>query len=707
MEACLESQHAERVASYAGEVPDATMAVLIQPMVDADAAGVAFSANPVTGARDEVLINAVKGLGDKLVSGEVNPDQWVVSAGSASTESDSEHAISEAQAFEVAELCRQVADHFGVPQDIEWAIEDGELFLLQARPITALPDPPIELVPIEVVVPDGYWEQDLSHSPVAIYPIESLIPYLLERPMERWATEFGYLFDGIEFADIGGWHYMRLRPVGGKEGPVLPGWLMWVLVRVIPMIRRRIALAREAVRTDKAGRFIERWYDEWMPELAENIERLQAVDRPSLSDDDFEAHFDEVVGLSRHGVEIHALTHGALAPILYEFTNTCEELLGWDMASALEMVSGTSFKSTEPSRALKELADMAKTRPQLLEVGSIPNDELIHRLRDIAPDFADAFEGYLQRYGHRMLGQTFAEPTIAENPKLVMAMIRDQIETGYEPEAISAENARTRAEAVSKAREILAGDAEATARFETALARAVRAYPAREDNEFFTMSAPFALLRYVLMELGRRLAGRGQIDDAEDVMYLTYDDARLGLRDGRDRHEEVLLGKGRRAWAIANPGPLAYGKETPPPSSLNFLPADARLPMESMLWSLHSIMAIDTSGRTQEDASSILGTPVSAGTYSGPVRVIMDETEFDKLRAGDVLVCPITSPVWSVLFPSIGALVTDTGGVLSHPAIIAREYRVPGVVATGHATELLQDGQIVTVDGTAGTVTSS
>ena len=707
IQACIDSQRTERVSTYAGDVAGTGMAVLIQPMVDADAAGVAFSANPVTGARDEVLIDAVVGLGDKLVSGEVDPDRWVVSADSVISQPGSEHAIGEVEAARIAELCRDVEAHFGVPQDIEWAIEDGELILLQARPITTLPDPPVELVAIDFEVPPGYWEQDVSHAPAAIYPIESLVPRLLDGPMERWAHEFGYLFDGLDMRDIGGWHYMRLKPVGGKEGPLLPGWLMWGLVRVIPMLRTRIAVAKEAVRTDKAGRFIDRWYDDWLPELSERISRLQAIDRPALSYDELDAHIDEVVALARRGVEIHALTHGALALILYEFTKTCEELLGWDMASSLKMVSGTSFKSTEPSRALKELADVARARPDVLDPDSVPEGGLAAHLNSVDPELASAFGAYLDRYGHRSLGHTFADPTIAEVPSLVMAMIRDQIETAYDPDAIAAENEASRNRAVDRAREMLVGNAAATARFERVLARAVRAYPAREDNEFFTISAPFALLRYVLMELGRRLADRGQIDDAEDVMFLEYEDARRALGDGGDRHDQVAVGKGKRAWAMANPGPPSYGKETPPPSSLSFLPAGSRLPMESMLWSLDSIMAIETSGRRQDDASAIVGTPVSSGTYTGPVRVVMDESEFYKLRAGDVLVCPITSPVWSVLFPTIGALVTDTGGVLSHPAIIAREYRIPGVVATGNATQLLRDGQIVTVDGTTGTVTAN
>jgi pyruvate,water dikinase len=115
------------------------------------------------------------------------------------------------------------------------------------------------------------------------------------------------------------------------------------------------------------------------------------------------------------------------------------------------------------------------------------------------------------------------------------------------------------------------------------------------------------------------------------------------------------------------------------------------------------ILGPDTAGLPGAHGT-VTGIPASPGSYTGPMRVIRNEAEFERLRAGDVLVCPVTSPVWSVLFPSVGALVTDTGGTLSHPAIIAREYGVPAVVATGNGTSALHDGQVVTVDGTAGTV---
>ena len=123
---------------------------------------------------------------------------------------------------------------------------------------------------------------------------------------------------------------------------------------------------------------------------------------------------------------------------------------------------------------------------------------------------------------------------------------------------------------------------------------------------------------------------------------------------------------------------------------------------EAFLWAVDRILAPST--MVGEKAGHRTGVAASPGTSRGPVRVVKDESEFHKLRAGDVLVCPVTSPVWSVLFPSVAALVTDAGGALSHPAIIAREFGIPAVVATRNATALLRDGQIVVVDGTAGTV---
>ena len=174
---------------------------------------------------------------------------------------------------------------------------------------------------------------------------------------------------------------------------------------------------------------------------------------------------------------------------------------------------------------------------------------------------------------------------------------------------------------------------------------------------------------------------------------LVDTDALVGLVEQR---------KAEASWIHAHPGPGSYGAEPPPPPSLDALPPEARQANEALQWYTRQIL--DTARQADRSASTIRGIPASPGHSTGPVRIILDEHDFGKLQAGDVLVCPSTSPVWSVLFPSIAGLVTDAGGALSHPAIIAREYGVPAPLATGDATHRLHDGQMVVVDGRAGLV---
>ncbi|MGQ0716625.1 MAG: PEP-utilizing enzyme [Pseudonocardiales bacterium] len=324
------------------------------------------------------------------------------------------------------------------------------------------------------------------------------------------------------------------------------------------------------------------------------------------------------------------------------------------------------------------------------------------RIAAADPAFAAALDSYCQQSCHRGLSYAIADPTIAEVPELSLRLVADQLARGHQP---AAEATRRRGDAVASARTALAArPATERGRFERALARAERVYPLREGNEFFTVSVPVALLRYAALEIGARLAARGLLYRRDDVFFIEFSDARAALAGGGDRRPLVTRRRGERAWTEQHPGPASYGVEPDPPV-LDGLPPEARFAAEAMLWDFERLYESGSSGRRQSaGARTLTGVAASAGRYTGTVRVIMDESGFGTLRPGDVLVCPITSPVWSVLFPSVGALVTDTGGHLAHAAIIAREYGIPGVLATGNATELLRDGQLVTVDGSAGIV---
>jgi pyruvate,water dikinase len=707
--------HVVAYRAMQGREAAADMAVLVQRLVPAEAAGVAFTANPVTSDGTETLVSAVRGLGDRLVSGQASPDEWVVRGDEAVCRGAPEGAIDADQARAVADLARRVEAHFGgVPQDIEWARAPGALFLLQARPITALSDRPPAPVPVAAEPPPGFWQREASHAPRPWTPMFRSAGFgPRNAALKRMFDELGFLAETLEAREIGGWEYIRLVPLGGKERPAPPAWLMPVLIRLVPRLRSRIRQCVAAMRADKPGRLLRQWYEQWQPDLAARMAELRDVPLAMLPDAALDAHIDRILRLLEDSVGVHFLLHGAITVALADFAFTCHDLLGWDEGRAFEMLNGLSEKSTEPARRLAELAQLARERPALRRWLERADERVAGAMAEVDPEFAAAFAAYQREYGCRCLRYEVADPTVAETPALVLRLLRDQLVRGFDPAAQAAVLAEQRAAVAAAARAALADrPAEDRQRFERAQARAERAYPVREDNEFYTLSAPLALARYAALELGRRLADRGLIGQRDDVFFLEITEARAAMRDGgdastgagQDLRPLVARREGERAWVEAHPGPATYGRDLGPPPSFRSLPPEARLAMEALLWMVDRIYAAEQSQRPQAAGGGVRGAPASAGQYTGPVRVVLDESEFDKLQAGDVLVCPITSPVWSVLFPSVGALVTDTGGILSHPAIIAREYRVPAVVATGNATRLLRDGQMIRVDGTAGAV---
>jgi phosphohistidine swiveling domain-containing protein len=687
-------------ATGSGGIP--AMAVLIQRMVPAEAAGVAFTANPVTGDRDELVINAVSGLADRLVAGEVDGEHWSVRSGHAVRSEGGPTTLTTDQALRVARLAAEVAGHLESPQDIEWAIAADSVHLLQARPITALPEP---LIPIPVEIPDGYWEREASHAPRPWSPLSSSLVYEIRNPpLRQVMADFGLLLDAIEFTEIGGWEYMRLVPLGGKDRPAPPRWMMRVLIRVIPALRDRIRRTVAAVRDDLAGQLVDRWYGEWHPRMVDRLSILRSTDVAALSDKDLSAHWDTVLEHLREGARIHFTLHAATCFSLAQLAFASEDLLGWEESRVWQLLAGLSHMSTEPSRQLGHLARTVATDPEKRRIIEEGGPEALDRLRETDPDFAAEFGSYLDEYGMAALSYDPATRSLAERPDLALGLLADQLVRGFDASAGDARQAQRRDAVLQEAMSTLeARSPSDRERWEEALNRAARAYPIREDNEFFTMSGPIALVRHVAVGIGRRLQERGQLDAVEDVFFLRYGEVNEAIADGDSRLDLVRRRKGERAWVEAHPGPPTYGQDPGPPPSLDALPAEARFANKALIWYAGRIMEAERSSRDQTGVE-IGGIAASPGHYRGPARIVRSEADFGKIQAGDVLVCPITSPVWSILFPSIGGLVTDTGGILSHPAIIAREYRIPAVVATGNATSLIRDGQMVTVDGAKGVV---
>jgi pyruvate,water dikinase len=391
--------------------------------------------------------------------------------------------------------------------------------------------------------------------------------------------------------------------------------------------------------------------------------------------------------------------------VVAELAFACRDLFGWSDEETCELLAGLSTTSTQPAHRLADLARLAAGRPTVRELLERVDSGTPARLAEADPEVAAAFAAYQREYSCRALRYEIAEKSIAETPELTLRLLADQIARGYDPGGQTSALSARRAAAAERARAGLAGRPPADrGRLERALAKAERGYPVREDNEFFTLSAPLAVLRYRLLEIGRRLAERGLVAARDDVFLLELPEAKAALRRGEDQRAVVTRREAERAWIERHPGPATYGKDPGQPPSFSALPAEARFVMEGLLWYVDRIFEHTRSSRAQTAGAALSGVAASPGIYTGAVRVIRNESEFGKLHLGDVLVCPVTSTVWSVLFPSVGALITDTGGLLAHPAIIAREYQVPAVVAIGNATALLRDGQVVTVNGTTGRV---
>jgi phosphohistidine swiveling domain-containing protein len=686
--ACWASGFSDRIAAYHRDStgdrdipgPQAQVAVLVQRMVPASAAGVAFSVNPVTWQPGEVTVSAVSGLGDKLMSGESTADEWSVRSGVPRLVAGDGTAIDAAGILSVAELVTAVAKHAGCPQDMEWAVADGLVQVLQARPVTGMTAP--AQIPIEEEVPPGFWAQ-APNSDTAWVPMQRSV-YL---PV--FGAMAGNIFQYTTGARVSarmirGWTYISMLPDEPDE-----------------QVRKLEEIGTAVARGEPAA-VVERWSTEWKPYFAKEIRRLRETPVRDLADAEFERHFRELVAVfaDLHGKYFTLASAGIV--LLGELGVTGAEVLGLDPAQTLELLGGLVGDHVQAAAGLGDLARMAAAHPRLsvmLADGTADPD----RLEEVDGAFATAFARYVSEYGHRTIGFSLTEPTLAEQRGMLLSLIAGQMDKPYDLTAERAALAERRAAVLAGLAERLGNvTSDQRERFERALEYpGARGLSLRDEKVFYAVSC-WALVRYAAQELGRRLHAAGLADDPGDGFYLELDEGLSALRGGADVRAAVRQARGEHSWAVAHPGARIYGQYTPPPGTGDVKLSEAARHAQAISgWSM-SLRGGPSAVGGREDGLS--GLAASPGRHAGPVRVVAGVTEFHKVRRGDVLVCKETTAQWAVLFGVIGALVTDQGSLLSHPAIIAREYRVPAVVATGNATEALHDGQIVTVDGSAGTV---
>ncbi|MCC7371064.1 MAG: phosphoenolpyruvate synthase [Chloroflexi bacterium] len=724
------------------------MAVVVQRLLPAEVAGVLFTANPTTGARDEILVNASYGLGEAVVSGQVTPDTFVLGRDDGAIRSTtlgtkSEMVVARADresgtsAVPVPEDRRRVAalgpDRLrelaalglrverlagGTPQDVEWAVAEGQLWLLQARPITGLPPAPLKNVRWEPPTPGSRWirRQVVEHMPEPLSPLfdELYLSGGLERSGDivMAALEIpGGLDDLIDrpmFATINGFAYQR--------ADVHLNWRMaWMLLHTT--VRGLAGLFRNGVRN---------WRDTELPLYEATVVRWKALDPADLTDARLLAGIRELADADARYWFAAALAIGA--------AKVSDGLLDWYLRQAAPgrqlssgiFLRGLSARGLAAERSLEGVADLVHRSEALRRlVRETPPDRLLEALaaHPAGRPAREALDRYFDQFGHLIYSLDFAVPTQVDDPLPVLISLRALAERpGRDSEAEQAVLSRQRDRLTRQTDR--AFDPFRRRLFRNLLRWAASYAPYREEALFYVGYA-WPTLRRLAHELGRRLTARGALAGPDDIYYLRSEEvaSAIGLAPLTPRPALPYAGEGESDGSdVAGPPTTASHA----PESMDTTHALARVAMErrelrearkrlqppAAVPPAYRFMLgpIDLSSRESlrrnDTTSDILsGFAVSPGRVTAPASVILSPADFGRMQPGTVLVCPTTTPAWTPLFSQARALVTDIGGVLAHGSIVAREYGIPAVMGTGIATQRIEQGQTITVDGDAGAVT--
>lgn len=713
---------------------DVALAVVVQQMVHSQASGVLFTANPVTGRRAETVIDAIFGLGEALVSGQVEPDHYVVENTSGKITSKNlgakalsivgqtgggtvtianaaaaRQAIADEQIGELTRLGQQSQEHFRTPQDMEWAYADGQLYVVQSRAVTSLYPLPATLdeTTLEILLSFGVWQGMLDpYTPLG----QEVFKYLV--------VGFSRKFGGNETAAD-----QRVLLTAGER----------IFVNLTSLLRNKLGRTIAQVFLGAIDPETAKVVDELLKDprfsmlepvkLQDRINFLRAISplvghvitnmlSPVRGRKRLENRVEELLeGIRSHVSKVNNLSE--LADLFEEYTMT---MPGKMMHVLVGAIAGGQAPYQILLRRLNFpgsqnlLFDLARGLPhnvttqmdlQLWETArsikadetaaayfqSVDTETLVaeywNRTLPVAAQAAIA--KFLERYGIRGVAEIdLGRPRWCENPSNLFRALKSylQIDPSAAPDVMFQKGIEKAAEAerqiLVKMRQQPGGYIQA--RLVKALIRRFRELGGlRESPKFFVVRL-LSIYRYALLAEGQKLVTAETLTRADDVMFLKLRELQaLGAGDPRD-------------WKT--------------------LVADRRSVYEREMRRTRIPRILLSDGTSYYDAPSTLasgdphvltGSPVSAGVVEGRVRVVLDPHGVEILP-GEILVCPATDPAWTPLFLATGGLITEVGGMMTHGSVVAREYGIPAVVGVSQATEHLQTGQLVRVDGSTGTV---
>ncbi len=692
------------------------LAVIVQKMVFPQAAGILFTADPVTADRKVLSIDASFGLGEALVSGLVNSDVYKVRNGQIidkkvstkklaiyasedggtkeqeiTPERQTQQALKEEQILELERIGRKIEEHFGYPQDIEWCLVDDAFYVVQSRPITTLfPIPEANDQENHVYVSVGH--QQMMTDPMKPF---GLSLFQLTAPPGHM-----YKAGGRMFVDLT--PYLK-SPAGrgivdvlGKSDPLIKDALTTILergdfIQPLPNNEQETTPGKSNQLRSIADFSTLNEYDptivfDLIKSSQTSIEELKQNIRTKSGSDLMDFILEHIQQSRQRSTDSQSLGVIMTAMNAASWINDkMKEWLGEKNPADTLSQSVPNNVTSEMGLELLDVADVIRPYPEIIEyLQRVKDDNFLDELArfDGGQKVREAIDVFLNKYGMRCAGEIdITRPRWSEKPAILVPIILSNIKN-FQPGESTRRFDQGRQEALKKEQELLQRlqelpDGEEKVRETKRMIGLVRNLAGYREYPKYAIVSRYFVYKQALLKEAERLVHAGVIREKEDIYFLTFDELRESIRTQKLDYQ--IISKRKDEFK-------SYEKLTPP----RVITSDGEI-------------VAGQYKRENLPAKAIVGLAVSSGIIEGRGRVILNLEDAD-LEDGDILVTRFTDPSWTPLFVSIKGLVTEVGGMMTHGAVIAREYGLPAVVGVENATKLIKDGQRIRVNGTEGYV---
>ncbi|MFE4243588.1 phosphoenolpyruvate synthase [Peribacillus butanolivorans] len=690
------------------------LSVIVQRMVFPQASGILFTADPITFNRKLLTIDASFGLGEALVSGLVSADCYRVQeeeivdkmiatkklaiyglkeGGTETQQIDPDQqktqTLTEQQILQLARIGREIEAYFGCPQDIEWCLDDDTFYIVQSRPITTLYPIP------EANDQENHVYVSVGHQQMMTDPIKPLGMSIFQ------LTSFGPRFKagGRLFVDVinnlaSPVSRKMLLDAMGQHDPLMKDALITIIergdfIKSLPNDKQEQSSGKSNKSVSSADSRAQIENDptivsDLIKSSQTSIEELKQNIQTKLGSDLFDFILEDIQILKKilFDPQSSAVFMAAIDASSW-INEKMNKWLGEKNAADTLSQSVPNNITSEMGLALLEVADVIRPYPEVIDyLQHVKDDNFLDELVkfDGGQETQDAIYDYLSKYGMRCTGEIDITKTRwSEKPTTLVPVILSNIKN-FEPNASNRKFEQGRQEALKKEQELLdrlkqLPDGEQKAKETKRMIDLIRNFIGYREYPKYGMVNRYFVYKQALLKEAEQLVQAGVIHEKEDIYYLTFEDLHEVVRTNKLDYQ--IISKRKDEYKL-------YEKLTPP----RVITSDGEI-------------IVGEYKRENLTAEAIVGLPVSSGIIEGRARVILKMEDAD-LEDGDILVTTFTDPSWTPLFVSIKGLVTEVGGLMTHGAVIAREYGLPAVVGVENATKLIKDGQRIRVNGTEG-----